>query len=233
MTEDDVDPVIQVLRTAFPKARIFWHESAGLWWNAMTLTRDAQIEAVNISAQEAALADLERGLRMAAQAMQRLAAPIRAEVEAVHRANAEARLEGAARTVTRDRLSGPTGKSEVLVTARDLINRLHLGVIGSWPMETGGPTVRQASAISSARKALRRMDGETAQARRADLWRKVALVGHVRAIWAQYGGTAAPSKRLNPASPFAEFLSGLIAAIGEDWDAASAFAAWHREQVHS
>ncbi|MCB5200244.1 hypothetical protein LGQ03_13420 [Loktanella sp. TSTF-M6] len=60
--------------------------------------------------------------------------------------------------------------------------------------------------------------------------RGISLVDAARFMWCLATDKEAPSKDLNPASKFGEFLADVFAAIGETTDPRSTFRAWARER---
>lgn len=58
----------------------------------------------------------------------------------------------------------------------------------------------------------------------------VGLVDACRTVWQKVKGRPAPTKDLNPASAFADFLRDVLAVAGLDADARSALKAWARER---
>lgn len=221
------NPVLDVFQRHFPD--VAFEEHANLFWNELTLTYDRRIQAVDVKKNRYLLSEIEKSLKNLAVNVSQLSPDIFDELERVHKLNAFDRLDWAPRSATRDRLIGKERDIEVVVSANELIRRLHVGLTGEWPLEPGGTKERQLDAFDLARKKLDNVISENTQERKHGSWRKVVLVQRAREAWRRYKGEAPPNT-LNPASEFGNFLHELIEALGENWDVQSTFNAWMHRQ---
>jgi hypothetical protein len=64
-------------------------------------------------------------------------------------------------------------------------------------------------------------------------WRAVTTVDHCRAFWMARTGAEAPSRGLNPESPFARFLADMLDALDVKANPVAAFAAWKRVETYA
>jgi len=221
------NPILDVFKRQFPD--VAFGEHADLFWNELTLAHDRRIQAVDVKKNKSLLSEIEKSLKSLAVNISQLSPDIRDELERVHKLNACDRLDWAPRTATRDRLSGKERDIEVVVSACELIRRLHVGLTGGWPIEYGGRKERQLDAIDLARKKLDTVISENNQERKHESWRKVVLVQRAREAWHEYKGHPPPNT-LNPASEFGKFLHELIEALGEEWSVRSTYNAWINRQ---
>lgn len=231
MTDIDKEPILRVLRQHFPAERMLHIQSAELFWNEITFTHDPTVHGVHIDDQKEQLRNLEKGLRMAMRAIRALHPMVRDKLEKDHAANVESRRNNAKRLVTVDQWTFSDGRIvEKPIGAGDLLNRLHGGLLGEWAADQQylAKKAPQTNAVAGARHHLSELPVETPQQRKAKSWQKVIFTNKAREVWLEFGGIEAPSRELNPESPFANFMADMIEAIGEEWKPVPTFNAWRR-----